>query len=314
MADLKSEVDCEQTKTDIIRHHLAHTMQGIERPHPTYRGKVRDCIDNKKEIIIATTDRISAFDEILGTVPLKGALLTEQAAFWLKKAENVIKTHFIERIAPQVMVCHKARPLTFEIVVRGYLAGSLAREPAETRGHAYGLQIDPSIKEFSPFPAPIITPTTKAPVGQHDAPVTLKELAMPQVGEVALALFAMGTEFAKSRGLILVDTKYEFGFVDGQLVLIDELHTGDSSRYWQLDSYSERLKNGLPPEMLDKERLRRVLMTNQPLDDAMRIDLALHYWELTERLLGYPFVPPSGSAQITTENAIADYLRTSPDA
>lgn len=299
----------------ILRDHLRHTLQGLDGPD--YRGKVRDVFFGRgarhDELLLVASDRISAFDVVLGTVPMKGQLLTEQATFWLHKAKDVVATHLLERVDAQAMRCTKTSALPVELVVRGYLAGSLMREPPATRGSAYGLRIDPALADYAPFPdGPIVTPTTKEAVGVHDQPCSLADLAgridrrlLDAAVQAALALFAMGQAHARAQGLILVDTKYEFGTLPGgALVLIDEVHTADSSRFWRASSYDARRAAGEAPEMLDKERLRRWLLGrgwsgNGPppaLDDDVRVDLASHYWQLTEDVLGRPFVPAPGDA------------------
>jgi phosphoribosylaminoimidazole-succinocarboxamide synthase len=296
----------------IIRAQLGHTLEGMTNPPPARKGKVRDIYERDGELFLVASDRVSAYDVVLGTVPFKGAMLTTQAAFWLERAADILPTHLLEQVDPQVMRCRKAEPLAFEMVVRGYLAGSLLREPAETRGQKYGLRIDPDVGGHRAFPEPIITPTTKADVGEHDEPCSLQDLVasgvvsqkhLDESCEKALALFAAGSAHAKERGLILVDTKYELGLIDGELVLIDEVHTADSSRFWIADSYQARVDAGETPEMLDKERLRRWLRTERDytgdgeppeLTDDVRVDLALHYWDLTERVAGVSFEPVSG--------------------
>lgn len=275
---------------------------------PTHRGKVRDVFVRGDELLLVATDRVSAFDVVLGTIPLKGQLLTEQSAFWLERAKDVVPTHFLERVDASALRCKKATPFPVELVVRGHLAGSLMREPKESRGHSYGLRLDPTLADYAPFDAPIVTPTTKEAVGVHDQPCSLDDLVTsgritrPQldiVVDAARALFSLGQAHAAAQGLILVDTKYEFGVVDGAVCLIDEIHTADSSRFWVQASYAERVGRGEAPEMLDKENLRRWLLgqgfsgngTPPALSDEIRIDLALHYWALTERVLGRRFVP-----------------------
>lgn len=302
----------EESIRERCRAQLPHALERCEAPPPTRHGKVRELYERGDELLLVATDRVSAYDVVLGTIPFKGALLTEQAAFWLERAREVIPTHLLERPDPQVMRVKKATPFAFELVVRGYLAGSLLREPAETRGGAYGLVIDPSIPAYGAFPSPLVTPTTKAPLGAHDEPCSPEELVrrgvctraqMDEAIERALALFELGQEHARDRGLILVDTKYEMGLVDGRLTLIDEVHTADSSRYWIAASYEERLRRGEPPEMLDKERLRRWLREElgylgegpaPALPDDVRVDLAAHYWGLTETLMGRAFEPLGG--------------------
>jgi phosphoribosylaminoimidazole-succinocarboxamide synthase len=294
---------------------LGHCFMATEGLQPSYRGKVRDVFDRGDELIIVATDRVSAFDQVLGTIPFKGALLTEQSTLWLQKATPIIKTHLLAREDAQIQRCRKANPFKFEIIVRGYLTGTLLREPADVRGQGYGLRIDPNIGAYQCFEKPLLTPTTKADVGLHDEPISLQNIVssglattsqLDLISDAAMQLFALGTKFADERGLILVDTKYEFGLVGDEVFLIDEIHTADSSRYWVQGTYEQRLSRGLEPEMLDKERLRRVLIaqgvdpkgTSQipPLTDEMRSDLALHYWHLTEQLTGQAFVPPEEPA------------------
>lgn len=277
------------------------------------------------ELLLVASDRISAFDVVLGTVPMKGQLLTEQATFWLEKASAVVKTHLLERVDPQAMRCRKTRALPVELVVRGYLAGSLMREPPATRGAAYGLKLDAALPDYAAFPAPIVTPTTKEAVGVHDQPCSIDDLiasgkvarpVMERAVEVALSLFALGQAHAKAQGLILVDTKYELGLLpDGELVLIDEVHTADSSRFWRADTYAEKRAKGDAPDMLDKENLRRWLLSRgfsgnglpPALDDNVRVDLASHYWELTETVLGGAFKPTQGDATARVSAAVARF-------
>lgn len=314
-----------KARESLARDQLSLTLAGCEHPHPDARGKVRDLFVRGDELLLVATDRVSAFDVVLGTVPFKGEMLTEQAAFWLEKAAAVIDTHLLERIDPQVMRCRRVQPLPIELVVRGYLAGSLMREPAETRGHSYGLRIDPALSDYERFDAPVITPTTKEAVGAHDQPCSLEDLVrsgavsqrhLDHIVEASLALFDLGSSFARAHGLLLVDTKYEFGLLEDRVVLIDEVHTADSSRFWRAESYEDRVAAGQAPDMLDKERLRRWLAArgfvgrSEPpaLSDDIRVDLCTHYWELTERVLGRAFRPTTGDARARVEACIGDEL------
>lgn len=312
------------TRLSRARDQLPHTLDRCVAPEPDLRGKVRDIYHRGDELLLVASDRVSAFDVVLGTIPFKGAALTEQAAFWLQQAESVITTHLIERFDPQAMRVRRATPLALEVVVRGYLAGSLMREPAPTRGQAYGLRIDPAVAPYQAFASPVITPTTKAASGEHDQPCSMEQLIAAgtvsraqaqEIEEAALALFAMGSEFAAKQGLLLVDTKYEFGLLHDRIILIDEIHTADSSRYWRQSSYTERVCAGEPPDMLDKERLRRWLLargfsgTGAPptLSEEIRLELSTHYWELTELLLGRDFDPPCGDVGMRVEKALARF-------
>lgn len=310
-----------QTLTDA----LPHTLAGVDDPAPAYRGKVRDVFQRGDELLLVATDRISAFDVVLGTVPFKGQLLTEQAAFWLSKATDVIETHFIDRPDAQAMRVKRSQAIPVELVVRGYLAGSLLREPKETRGQAYGVRLDPALADYAPFAAPIVTPTTKEAVGVHDQPCSLHDLVasgrvaervLDRCVEAALALFRMGQAHAAAQGLLLVDTKYEMGLLGDRVLLIDEIHTADSSRFWVAGSYAERLAAGQAPDMLDKERLRRWLLGQgfsghgapPALSDEVRTDLAFHYWGLTEQVMGRPFSPTTGDAAPRVTAAVRSFL------
>ncbi len=288
---------------------------------PTNKGKVRDVFVKGSELLLVATDRVSAFDVVLGTIPLKGQLLTEQSAFWLERAAQVAPTHLLERVDAAVLRCKKAQAFPVELVVRGHLAGSLLREPKETRGAAYGVSVA-DVGAYQAFPTPLITPTTKEAVSVHDEPCSLADLVksgriaqnhLDRVVEIAQQLFKMGQAHATAQGLMLVDTKYELGLVDGprgpEVTIIDEVHTADSSRFWVASSFAERTARGEAPEMLDKENLRRWLLDKgfsghggpPALDDAIRADLAVHYWTLTERVLGRPFVPQAGGKQRLVE-------------
>lgn len=311
----------EASRRRTIESAFGVVIEGVPDLPPTHRGKVRDVYVRGDELLLVATDRVSAFDVVLGTIPLKGQLLTEQSAYWLQRASEVAPTHLIERLGPAVLRCKKAQAFPVELVVRGHLAGSLMREPPETRGQAYGLVLDPAQAPWSAFPEPIITPTTKEAVGVHDEPCSLDFLVrtgrmtasqMERSCEIARGLFALGQKHADAQGLILVDTKYELGLVDGEVCIIDEVHTADSSRFWVKGSYAERVKAGEPPEMLDKENLRRWLLaqgfsghgTPPPLSDEIRIDLASHYWDLTERVLGKQVLP-----ELTPPSALRDAVQ-----
>ncbi|MGH7122760.1 MAG: phosphoribosylaminoimidazolesuccinocarboxamide synthase, partial [Stellaceae bacterium] len=217
-----------------------------------YRGKVRDnynLADGRR--ILVATDRLSAFDRILTAVPLKGQVLTQIARFWFEATRDVTPNHVLEYPDPNVVVCRRLTIMPVEVVVRDYLAGttSTAIWTMYKKGERtlYGLRFPDGMRENQKLPDTIITPTSKAAQGDHDAPLTTEEIIgrglltaaqWKSVTETALALFARGREMAAKRGLILVDTKYEFGFdQDGNIILADEIHTPDSSRYWLADSY-----------------------------------------------------------------------------
>lgn len=237
-----------------------------------YRGKVRDNYDlpGGKRILIAT-DRLSAFDIILTAIPLKGQVLTQIARFWFDATSDICPNHVIEYPDPNVVVGRYLKILPVEIVVRDYLAGTtstsiLSMYKAGKR-EMYGARFPDGLRENQKLPQTIITPTTKAEAGFHDAPITAKEIVdqkiltqaqWDEVSKLALAVFARGREIAAKNGLILVDTKYEFGFdpQTGKITLADEIHTPDSSRYWIAETYQKKFEAGENPDSLDKEFLR----------------------------------------------------------
>ena len=236
-----------------------------------YRGKVRDNYDlpDGRRILVAT-DRLSAFDISLAAIPFKGEVLTRTARFWFEATADICPNHVLEYPDPNVVVARRLTILPVEIVVRDYLAGTTSTSilPMYRAGRRemYGIRLPDGLADNARLPHTIITPTSKAAYGDHDEPLTADEilergLLTPgqwrTVCDHALALFARGREIAAGRGLILVDTKYEFGTdADGNIVLADEIHTPDSSRYWFRDSYPERLARGERPESFDKDFMR----------------------------------------------------------
>ena len=237
-----------------------------------YRGKVRDNYDlpDGRRLIIAT-DRLSAFDRNIVAIPFKGQVLTQIARFWFARTADICANHVIDYPDPNVLLCQRLDILPVEIVVRDYLAGTTATSVWSMykagRREIYGLRFPDGLRENEKLPQTVITPTTKARDGEHDEPVTEAEIIergaltaaqWEEVSRKALALFARGRDIAAGRGLILVDTKYEFGLApDGRILLADEIHTPDSSRYWFAETYPSRLAAGEPPDSFDKDFLRR---------------------------------------------------------
>lgn len=277
------------------------------------RGKVRDSYDLKDgRRLIITTDRQSAFDQILAAVPFKGQVLNATARFWFEATADIIANHALAYPDPNVMLVRRLAMLPVEVVVRDYLTGSTQTSiwPKYRDGQRtmYGVTLPDGLRENERLPATILTPTTKAADG-HDAPITPDEIVAAgllsasdwqTVTQAALALFARGRAIAAERGLILVDTKYEFGRDEGgHIVLADEIHTPDSSRYWRQDSYPARLAAGEPPESLDKEFLRRWIIARcdpyaepiPPIPLETLIDFSLRYIALYETITGQAFVP-----------------------
>jgi len=283
-----------------------------------YRGKVRDNYDlpDGRRIIIAT-DRLSAFDRNIAAIPCKGEVLTQTARFWFDQTASICRNHVIEYPDPNVLVCRRLTILPVEIVVRDYMAGttgtSIWSMYKAGRREMYGHRFPDGLRENQKLPQTIITPTTKAGDGEHDAPVTAAEIVerglmsaaqWSALTRTALALFARGREVAASRGLILVDTKYEFGTdAAGDIILADEIHTPDSSRYWFAGTYPERLAAGEPPDAFDKDVLRRWVAARcdpykddiPPIPPQVIGETAAVYIDAYERITGEKFaVPPPG--------------------
>ncbi|HZY04180.1 MAG TPA: phosphoribosylaminoimidazolesuccinocarboxamide synthase [Anaeromyxobacteraceae bacterium] len=302
-----------------LRAQLAHTLRELDLPGlgQLYRGKVRDNYSRGDRIVMITTDRVSAFDHVLGTIPFKGEVLSRLTMFWFDKVKDIAPTHVVEAPDPNVMVVKKARPLPIEVVIRGYITGSLWRDYQAGKAGAYGIDWPEGLRKDQQFDRPIITPSTKAEYGRHDQPISEKEILEKRIVDpavwreataVAQRLFARGQEWAARRGLILVDTKYEMGIVEedgsGKLMVIDEIHTPDSSRYWIADGYAERYAAGKDQDMLDKENIRQWLIREHgfsghgkppPLSDDVRVMLARKYIEVFEKLTGETFTSEVGS-------------------
>lgn len=274
------------------------------------RGKVRDVYDLGDKLLIVTTDRISAFDVVLGTVPCKGQVLNSIAAHWFEITKEIVPNHVISVPDPNAMLVKKLRPLPVEVVLRRHITGSLWRDYQAGKRDSYGFTLPDGLRADQKFDEVIITPTTKAELGEHDEPISEQEILerglvsdsiWQQVKKAALNLFAMGEKEAADRGLILVDTKYEFGMDKGKLFVMDEIHTPDSSRYWEADEYEQRFESGKPQKMLDKENIRQWLIqrgfsgqgTPPKLTDEVRVELASTYLNLQERLTGKPALLPT---------------------
>lgn len=311
---------------------LQHPLEGVELSGgAVYRGKVRDNLslgDGRRVLI--TTDRISAFDRVLGTIPFKGQVLSTLAAWWFSRTREVAPNHFLEAPDPNVIVGVDCEPLPVEVVVRAYLTGvtSTSVWTAYSSGARSfcGHALPDGLKKNDPLPAAIVTPSTKAPKGGHDVSVSAEELVaqgvisaddMRAVSERALALFAEGSRRCAARGLILVDTKYEFGrSPSGEILVIDEVHTPDSSRFWFAESYVERHARGEEPESLDKEYVRRWLAAQgftgegpvPELPAEVRVEAAQRYIDAYERITGEPFVPDTRAPRPRIAAAI-DALR-----
>jgi phosphoribosylaminoimidazole-succinocarboxamide synthase len=287
-----------------LSHTLKETRFGAlgER----YQGKVRDVYRRGDTLTLVTTDRLSAFDHVLTTIPFKGEVLNRLTNFWFEKTKHLVPNHTIDVPDPNVSVAKRCEPFAIEFVVRGYLTGSLWRDYQSGRHAAYGIPFEPGLKKDQRFQRPMITPSTKAKYGKHDEAISEREILergimsradWERASEYALALFAEGQKWSNSRGLILVDTKYEFGKRDGEILLIDEIHTPDSSRYWIASEYAARFEAQQDQKMLDKENIRQWLIREcgfsgqgqpPPIPDEVRVDLAAKYLSAFEQITGAP--------------------------
>ena len=265
--------------------------------------------------LFVTTDRLSAFDRVIAGVPYKGQVLNQLSAWWFERTVDVVANHVVDLPDPNVLVARTAQPLPVEVIVRGYITGvtstSLWRQYADGARTIYGYHFSDGLKKNTDLPSAIVTPTTKAEHGGHDEPLSPSDVTRKglvgaglwrSVEAAALELFARGQELARQSGLILADTKYEFGTTPaGELLLIDEVHTPDSSRYWLADSYENRLSAGEEPESLDKEVVRRALIDAGYDGNGAPPTLPPEVWEATslryidayERLTGLNFQPGS---------------------
>lgn len=317
--------------TQRIEEHLEHTLDRTDFDDlgECYHGKVRDNYRQNGRRILVTTDRISAFDHVLPqTIPFKGQVLNQTAAYFFEATEDVVPNHVLSVPDPNVTVAKECTPIPIEFVVRGYLAGHAWREYDRGVRTLCGQELPDGLRESERLPDPILTPTTKAEEG-HDQDVTREEAlattdldasTYDQLAEWALALYRRGHEMAAERGLFLVDTKYEFGRTsEGDLVLIDEVHTPDSSRYYYQDGYEERLAQGKPQRQLSKEFVREWLMDHgfqgraddemPTLPDAFRVKVTKRYVELFEKVTGQTFEPethPNPEERI--HSALSDYV------
>lgn len=300
-------------KRSLIREQLNRTIREthFDGLGDRYQGKVRDTYRQPNRLILVTTDRISAFDHVLRqTIPFKGQVLNQVAAHFFEATSDIVPNHVQSIPDPNVTIAEPCTPIPIEFVVRGYLAGHAWRVYRDGGRDLCGQSLPDGLQESSRLPEPILTPATKAEEG-HDEDISraeaidrglIDDATFDQLEAYALALFARGSEMAREHGLLLVDTKYEFGrTASGDLVLIDEVHTPDSSRYYYADTYAERLASDKPQRQLSKEFVREWLMdhgfqgqtgqTMPDLPDDFRITVAERYIELFEAVTGNAFQP-----------------------
>ena len=283
--------------------------------HPTvtdlYQGKVREVYTlNSQTLGIVVTDRISAFDFIMHqAIPFKGQILNKLAEFGFNKVSHIIPNHIIDVPHPNITIAKKCLPIPIEVVIRAHLTGHAWRIYKSGKRMLCGVTLPEGLREHDPLPEPILTPATKSSEG-HDQDISeekiltegiVSSVIWAEIREKAFELFKIGQEVAREQGLILVDTKYEFGMNVDELTLIDEVHTTDSSRYFYFDGYEQRQKDRQPQKQLSKEFLREWLMKNDfqglngqnlpDLPDSFRIEVYKRYEQLYEQLTGSFFTP-----------------------
>ncbi len=302
--------------TAALKQALAHPLTQTDFPKlgRKYEGKVRDnyTTEDGRRVIIAT-DRISAFDRVLGTLPLKGQVLGFAAAWWFEKTRDIAPNHVLSVPDPNVLVARECQLVPVEMVVRAYLTGTTSTSIwihyEQGKREFCGHQLPEGLKKHQQLAEPILTPSTKAAHGEHDVSASREEIlkisGMPaadfdRAAELAMALFKEGQRVCAERGLILVDTKYEFGKTpEGEIMLIDEIHTPDSSRFWFQNTYEERFASGQDPESFSKEFVRGYLVEQgfrgdgpiPNIPDDVKVEAMRRYIEAVERITGVAFVP-----------------------
>ncbi len=321
------------TTDEDIKKQIKFTLKGAEFPSlgKKYKGKVRDVYVVEDKIFLISTDRQSAFDRNLTNIPFKGQVLTQTSAFWFEKTKDIIQNHVVDVPDPNVVVCKKLKVFPVEVVVRGYITGvtSTSAWTAYEQGERNfcGNILPEGLKKNQKFETPIITPTTKSE--EHDEKISGEEIVKKGlmtreqwdfVSDKALKLFERGQEIAASHGIILVDTKYEFGYdSEGNIFLIDEIHTPDSSRFWIKESYEGRFDKGEEPENIDKEFLRLWFKEHcdpykdKKLPDApeeLVVELSKRYIQLYEMITGEKFEVSVGDVSSRIEKNLknAGYL------
>lgn len=299
-------LDDAKLKEAMTRLFEGFSEAGVPAGTRLYKGKVRDVFDLGDEMVISVSDRISAFDRVLGAIPFKGEVLNKTALFWFEQTADIIPNHIRKVLGPRTVAVQKCDVLPVEVIVRGYLTGSAWRDYQAGRPVS-GIELPGGMTMNQAFGQPLLTPSTKADQGDHDKPISGEEIVAQglvgadlwkEVEQAALALFQRGTEIAARNGLILVDTKYEFGLSpEGNLVLVDEIHTPDSSRYWFADTYEELFKKEEAQRKVDKEYLRQWLMSKgfsgdgdpPEIPEEVRLEVARRYIQAYELITGEEF-------------------------
>lgn len=313
-----------------LRDAIPHALDSVEIAGwgEKIAGKVRDTYVREGMRLLVTTDRVSAFDRVLGLIPYKGQVLNQLSVWWFEQTRDIVRNHLLSSPDPNVTVAREAKALPIEVIVRGYLTGvtSTSMWALYEQGdrQPYGIRLPQGLRKNDRLPSPVITPTTKATGGAHDERLTRDQILeqrlvsrtlWEQIEDVALRLFEYGQDMAAQAGLILVDTKYEFGLIEGRLALIDEIHTPDSSRYWIASTYQPNDgSDPQEPENMDKEYLRRWFVSqgyrgdgtppNMPHD--LIAEVAARYIAVYERLTGEIFEPGEQPAAARIRQALMD--------
>jgi len=318
---------------EILQKQLQFTLDKSDFPSlgEKYEGKVRDNYVKDDRRILITSDRISAFDRVLTTIPFKGAVLNAMTRFWFDKTKDIVPNHLIAMPDPNVIVGKQCKPLPVEMVVRGYITGVTTTSAwynyeKGVRDFA-GNTLPEGLKKDQKFATPIVTPSTKAAKGDHDETVSpdqiyerglLDKETYEKLAKISLKLFDIGTQIAAAQGIILVDTKYEFGLYDGEITLIDEIHTPDSSRFWFANEYEKRFIAGEEQKKIDKEYVRIWLADKgfigdgeiPPIPEDVRVEAARRYIQAFELITGQEFTAEPGDVvgRITENLRSRNYL------
>lgn len=300
------------------------------KPFDFAQGKVRDIYKIGNNRLLITTDRISAFDRVLGFIPYKGQVLNQLSQFWFDKSRKIVTNHLIKVLSPNVMLVKEAEPIPVEMVVRGFISGvtstSLWQNYKSGKRIIYGQKFPEGLRKNQKLTNPLITPTTKAEKGKHDLQLSETEILKKglvdkkiwqKMVKTSLALFKMGTDRCSKKGIILVDTKYEFGLINGRLVLIDEIHTPDSSRFWKKESYQKKFKKGEEPENFDKEFFRKWYVKKGYMGDGqppemsqdLMIKTSQRYISIYEKITGQKFKPQNYPLEESIRKVLDPYLK-----
>jgi phosphoribosylaminoimidazole-succinocarboxamide synthase len=313
-----------------IRAQLAHALDHVDLDLPGERhvGKVREAWSRGGRRLIVTTDRVSAFDRVLATIPFKGQVLNQLANFWFETTRDLVPNHVLSVPDPNAIIVQDLQPILVEMVVRGYITGNTSTSAwthyQKGERDFCGNRLPEGLRKDQQLAAPIVTPSTKAEQGAHDESISPAEIVrrgvvsaqvMSELMEISLALFERGTWVAARQGIILVDTKYEFGLKDGRVTLMDEIHTPDSSRYWYADSYQECFDKGEEQRRIDKDHLRtwlaaRGFLGDGPLPeitDEVRVSTAQKYIEAYEAITGLVFQAQPGPVLERLRRTLTDY-------